>query len=61
MIILRLGWLQLARGGFYRDLAPFLNGEIDEFVSMYEASKVVKVLEMVKRSHEEGRFVRFDE
>jgi scyllo-inositol 2-dehydrogenase (NADP+) len=48
-------------GGFYRDLVPFLNGEISEFVSMYEASKGVKVLEMVKRSHEEGRFVRFDE
>ena len=48
-------------GGFYRDLVPFLNGEKEEFVSMYEASKVVKVLEMIKKSSEENRFIPFEE
>ena len=37
-------------GGFYRDLVPFLEGKKKEFVSMYESSKVVKILEMIKKS-----------
>ena len=48
-------------GGFYRDLVPFLNGEKDTFVSMYEASRVVKVLELIKKSSDEMRFIPFDE
>lgn len=48
-------------GGFYRDLNPFLKGEIDHFVSMEEASNVVKVLEMIKKSNHEKRYVAFDE
>ena len=48
-------------GGFYADLVPYLNGEKKRLVSMYEASKVIKILEMIKRSHEECRFVAFDE
>jgi len=46
-------------GGFYQDLVPFLNGEKKEFVSMYEASKVVKVLELIRKSSEENRFIEF--
>jgi predicted dehydrogenase len=46
-------------GGFYRDLVPFLYGKIDTFVSMYEASKVVKILELTKRSSEENRVISF--
>lgn len=48
-------------GGFYEDLVPFLEGRAKEFVSMYEASKVVKVLEMIKNSSQENRLVKFDE
>ena len=48
-------------GGFYRDLVPFLNGEKETFVSMYEASRVVKILELIKKSSEEKRFIPFDE
>ncbi len=48
-------------GGFYRDLVPFLEGKLDKFVSMEETSNVVKVLEMIKRSSEEKRYISFDE
>jgi hypothetical protein len=47
-------------GGFYRDLVPFLDGKIDKFVSMYETSKVVKVLELIKKSSEQGKYLAFD-
>jgi scyllo-inositol 2-dehydrogenase (NADP+) len=46
-------------GGFYRDLVPFLEGKIDSFVSMHEASKVVKILELTKRSSEENQVITF--
>jgi len=46
-------------GGFYRDLVPFLEGKIDKFVSMYETSKVVKVLEMIKKSSEQRKYLPF--
>lgn len=46
-------------GGFYRDLVPFLEGRVERFVSMYEASKVIRVLEAIKQSSEENRFVVF--
>jgi len=44
-------------GGFYRDLVPYLEGEISSFVSMYEASNVVKILELIKKSSEEGKYI----
>lgn len=46
-------------GGFYRDLVPYLEGKKSEFVSMYEASKVVKVLELIKQSSDENRYIPF--
>jgi predicted dehydrogenase len=46
-------------GGFYRDLVPFLEGKKKEFVSMYEASKVVKILEMIKQSSEKNQFISY--
>jgi len=48
-----------AEGGFYEDLVPFLNGEIKEYVSMYEASKVIKVLDLIKKSSAENSYVEF--
>jgi predicted dehydrogenase len=48
-------------GGFYEDLVPFLESRKKEFVSMYEASKVVKVLEMIQKSSNENRVVEFEE
>jgi len=50
-----------AEGGFYADLIPFLEGKKKHFVSMHEGARVVKVLEMIKRSSQESRFVRFSE
>jgi scyllo-inositol 2-dehydrogenase (NADP+) len=47
-------------GGFYRDLNPYLNGEIDHFVRMEEAGNVVKVLEMIKKSSQEKRYIPFE-
>ncbi len=47
-------------GGFYRDLVPFLEGRKKEFVSMYESSKVVKILEMIKKSSEKNEFIPFE-
>jgi hypothetical protein len=46
-------------GGFYRDLVPFLDGKIKNFVSMHETSKVVKVLELIAKSHKEGKYLPF--
>jgi scyllo-inositol 2-dehydrogenase (NADP+) len=46
-----------AEGGFYRDLIPHVEGRKKEFVSMYEAARVVQVLELIKRSSQESRFV----
>jgi len=48
-----------AEGGFYEDLVPFLNGEKKEFVSMHETAKVMRVLDLIRKSSEENRFVSF--
>lgn len=48
-------------GGFYRDLAKFLEGDLDHFVSMYETANVVKVLELIKKSSEERKYISLDE
>ena len=48
-----------AEGGFYEDLVPFVDGEKKEYVSMYEASKVVRVLEFIKKSSDENRYIEF--
>ncbi len=46
-----------AEGGFYLDLLPHLEGKKEDFVTMYEASSVVKILESVKQSHEKKRII----
>ena len=46
-------------GGFYSELVPYLEGKINKFVSMYDSANVVKVLETIKKSSEEGRFLEF--
>lgn len=46
-------------GGFYQDLLPYLNGEKKEFVLMADAAKVVKVLELIKKSSDENRIIDF--
>lgn len=48
-------------GGFYRNLVPYLNGELSELVSMYDASKVIKVIELMQISNRENRVVAWDE
>jgi predicted dehydrogenase len=47
-------------GGFYRDLVPFLEGKKPNFVSMYEALHVVKILELIKKSSEENQYIHVD-
>lgn len=46
-----------AEGGFYLDLLPHMAGKEKEFVTMYEASRVVKILESIKQSHEEKQII----
>ena len=46
-----------AEGGFYEDLIPFVEGKKKDFVSMYEAARVIQVLELIKRSSQESRFI----
>jgi len=45
--------------GFYRDFVKFLAKQKKEFVSMYEASKVIKILDMIKKSSEEKKYIEF--
>ena len=46
-------------GGFYEDLIPYMKGKKKEFVTMHEASKVIKVLDLIKESSEKGVAVKF--
>ena len=50
-----------AEGGFYRELVPFLEGKCPDFVSMHEAARVVRILELIKRSSDQKRFVALSE
>jgi len=47
-------------GGFYRDLVAYLDGDVNKFVSKYETANVVKVLELIKKSSEEGRYLALE-
>ena len=46
-------------GGFYAELVPYLNGEKKPYATMYEAAKTVKILDLVRQSSKEGRFVEY--
>jgi len=46
-------------GGFYRDLVPFLEGKLDHFVSMHDTAQVIKILEMIKKSSVERKYIPF--
>jgi scyllo-inositol 2-dehydrogenase (NADP+) len=48
-------------GGFYRQLVPYLEGKVSDFVTMYDGSKVLKVLELMQISNRENRVVRWEE
>ena len=37
-------------GGFYKDLIPHMEGSLNDFVSMYQAGEVIRVLEAIKES-----------
>ncbi len=45
-------------GGFYKELIPYMKGKIKNFVTMQEASKVIKILDLVKESSQTGKIVR---
>lgn len=45
--------------GFYNDLVLFLEGKKKDFVSMYDASKVVRVIDLIRQSSETGKFVNY--
>ena len=46
-------------GGFYQDLVPYHQGKTQSFVSMYEAAKVIKVLDLIRRSNDEKQVVPY--
>jgi predicted dehydrogenase len=48
-------------GGFYHDLVPFLEGRVPNFVSMYEASEVIKAIDLMQISNRDNRVVRWNE
>ena len=45
--------------GFYTDFIKFLKGENKEFISMHESSKVMKILDLIRKSNKENRFMSF--
>lgn len=45
--------------GFYDNFVKYINGEISEFVTMHDGSKVVKILEMIRKSSEKSEFISF--
>ncbi len=45
--------------GFYNDLVLFLEGKKKDFVSMHDASKVVKIIDMIRKSNETGKFINY--
>ena len=46
--------------GFYIDFVRFLKGEIKEFDSIYRSSKVIKILDLIRKSSEENRYISFE-
>lgn len=46
-------------GGFYEDLVTYIKGKKKNFVTMYEASKVIKVLDLIRESSEKGILIKF--
>ena len=46
-------------GGFYEDLIPYMEGKKKDFVTMYEASRVIKVLDLIKESSEKDKLIKF--
>jgi predicted dehydrogenase len=46
-------------GGFYDDLIPYMKGKKKDFVTMHEASKVIKVLDLIRKSSEKGTLIKF--
>ncbi len=45
--------------GFYYDLIPYMKGKKKSFVTMYEASNVIKILDLIRESSEKGTFMKF--
>lgn len=46
-------------GGFYKDIIPYMEGKKKNFVTMYEASKVIKVLDLARESSEKDTLIKF--
>ncbi|MCL5069683.1 MAG: Gfo/Idh/MocA family oxidoreductase [Actinobacteria bacterium] len=45
-------------GGFYKDLIQHMKGGKKNFVTMYEASEVVRILDLIKQSSEKGEVLK---
>lgn len=45
--------------GFYENFVQFVKGKKKKFVTMYEGSKVIKILDLIRKSSEENRFINF--
>ena len=46
-------------GGFYKDFISYIEGKKDKHITMYQASKVVKILGMIKKSSLENKSILF--
>lgn len=46
-------------GGFYEDLVSFLDGKKEEFISVYDSAKTIKVIDLIKSSNKENKFICF--
>ncbi len=44
--------------GFYDDFVLFAAGKLKSFVSMHEASNVVRIIDLIKKSHNEKKFIK---
>jgi len=43
--------------GFYNDFVRFLKGEIKDFVTMYEGSNIIKILDLIRISSKEKKYI----
>jgi len=46
-------------GGFYDDLIPYMKGKKKDFVTMHEASKVIKILDLISQSSDKKAVIKF--
>jgi len=46
-------------GGFYKDFMHYKDSKKGQYITMHQASKVIRILDMIKESSIEGKTVQF--